>query len=144
MNRKGSEEGLILRNLDVLGLILSFVSFCGRNWLNVRLTCKNFLQTSFQAFDPTVNNNFALKWAIQTGCTKVVEDLLKNKRINPGMENNCSIRKACELGHLEIVKMLLKDKRVDPSAEDNNAIKAASGRLMQLYDWKCKIKRMFK
>ena len=126
MKRKHSEEELILQNLDVLGLILSFVPFDGSNWLNVRLTCKIFLQTSLQAFDPTVNNNCALKWAIQTGYTKVVEDLLTDKRINPGMENNSSIRKASELGHLKIVKMMLNDKRVDPSAENNKAIQDAS------------------
>ena len=119
MKRKHNEKGLILKNLDVLGHILSFVPFNGSNWLNVRLTCKTFLQTSLQSFDPTVNSNCALKWAIQTGCTKVVEVLLKDKRINPGMENNSSIRKASELGHLEIVKMMLNDKRVDPSAKNN-------------------------
>src|SRR6185437_704004 len=78
MERKHSQKELILQNLDVLGLILSFIPFDGSNWLNVRLTCKTFLQTSFQAFDPTVNNNCALKWAIENGNTKVVEDLFKD------------------------------------------------------------------
>ena len=46
---------------------------------------------------------------------EVVQELLKDKRVDPSANNNYAIRWASEKGHLEVVQELLKDNRVDPS-----------------------------
>ena len=56
---------------------------------------------------------------------KMIELLLKDKRIDPSGENNWAISYASSLGQYELVKLLLEDKRVSPTAEENYAIKSA-------------------
>jgi ankyrin repeat protein len=76
--------------------------------------------------DPSVRNNYAIRWASKYGHTDVVELLLQDKRVDPSDGDNEAILYASEKGHTEIVRMLLKDSRVDPSDWDNSAILYAS------------------
>jgi len=77
--------------------------------------------------DPSVNNNWAIKWAADRGLTGIVKALLNDGRVDPAAGNNYAIRWAAGGGHMEVVKALLNDGRADPSAENNNAIIWAAG-----------------
>jgi ankyrin repeat protein len=52
--------------------------------------------------------------ASYNGHSKVVELLLKDKRVDPSDCDNDAIKWASKNGHLEIVKLLSEDKRVNP------------------------------
>jgi putative methionine-R-sulfoxide reductase with GAF domain/ankyrin repeat protein len=52
--------------------------------------------------------------ACRKGHIKIVEILLKEKRINPSAHLCDAFRGACVSGHIKIVEILLKDKRVNP------------------------------
>ena len=89
-----------------------------------------------KGFDPSVNDNFAIRFASQNGHTKVVKVLLDDPRVDPSADNNWAIRFASENGHIEVVKLLLERSifnigfrsaaMVDPSAKNNYAIRWAS------------------
>lgn len=76
-------------------------------------------------YDPSVEDNFALRLACYYNRVKIVKLLLNDKRVDPSLKNNHALRLACYYGNTEIVKILLKDKRVVPSAEENKAIRIA-------------------
>lgn len=84
--------------------------------------CKILLDD--ERVDPTFKKNIALRHATTNNNIRVVELLLKDKRIEPG---HC-IRYAAYGGFLEIVNCLLQDPRVDPSADNNIAIRYATER----------------
>ena len=79
-----------------------------------------------KGFNPSLDDNYAIKWASEYGHIEIVKLLLADKRVDPSDNNNLAIRWASYKGHLEVVKLLLADKRVDPSAENNYAIRWAS------------------
>jgi hypothetical protein len=77
-------------------------------------------------FDPSVNDNYAIRLAARKGFVAVVERLLQDKRVNPSADKNYAVRWAAQFGHLAVVDMLLQDARVDPSAIDNFAVRLAA------------------
>ena len=77
-------------------------------------------------FDPTVDNNKAIRSASNCGHLEVVQLLLNDRRVNPAADDNFAIRWASHNGDHKIVRLLLKDERVNPAARDNEAIRWAS------------------
>lgn len=61
-------------------------------------------------------------FAVGSGHLSVVNELLKDPRVNPATAWNRPIILASERGHLNIVKRLLKESKVDPSYRENEAI----------------------
>src|SRR5690606_17610592 len=89
---------------------------------NAMLVNSNWLRLARRTFYPTKT----LCYASVHGHLEVVQELLKDKRVDPSARDNYAIQYASSNGHLEVVKELLKDKRVDPSAENNEAIQYVS------------------
>jgi hypothetical protein len=77
-------------------------------------------------FDPSADDNRAIKVAAMNGHLVVVERLLRDERVDPSADNNEAIRAAAHFGHLTVVDWLLQDLRVDPSADDNYAVRWAA------------------
>jgi hypothetical protein len=77
-------------------------------------------------FDPSADDNRAVRLAAYFGHLAVVERLLRDLRVDPSARDNDAIASAAREGHLAVVKRLLQDKRVDPSANENRAIRCAS------------------
>ena len=67
------------------------------------------------SFDPSAEDNHAIKKASKNGHNDLVKILLQDNRVDPSAENNCAISSASRNGHNEVVKLLLQDQRVDPS-----------------------------
>jgi ankyrin repeat protein len=77
-------------------------------------------------FDPSVDDNHAVRMAADCGHLAVVDRLLQDKRVDPSADNNYAVGLAAENGHLAVVERLLQDPRVDPSARDNYAVRGAA------------------
>ena len=73
-------------------------------------------------FDPSADDNYAIRKASEKGHLNVVNRLLEDDRVDPSARDNYAIRTASGNGHLNVVNRLLKDDRVDPSDFDNEAI----------------------
>ena len=65
---------------DLIVDILSFIKE-RKYWLSVKLTCKKFLQASIKAFDPSGNDNYAIRLASENGYLEVVQELLKHNQV---------------------------------------------------------------
>jgi ankyrin repeat protein len=76
--------------------------------------------------DPTIDDNYALRWACLYGYSELVELLLQDGRADPTVHGNISIMWACENGHIDVVKLLLEDGRADPTVTYNYPIRKAS------------------
>ena len=76
--------------------------------------------------DPSIQNNYAIRYAAENGYPDVVELLLKDSRVDPSAHYNWAIRWAALNGHKDVVELLLRINTVDPFAEDNWAIKWAA------------------
>lgn len=98
-------------------------------WKNYKLTNEKFamiLSRKFSInfllknkhFDPSFNDNYAIKWASYYGILSAVEKLLIDNRVDPSACKNFAIEWASANGHLEVVKALLKHNSVNPN--DNN------------------------
>jgi ankyrin repeat protein len=74
------------------------------------------LLLKYKAFNPSKNNNWAIRYAAKNGHTNIVSILLKDKRVNPTDNKNWAIRSAfCNTEYNNgnyIVDLLWKDKRV--------------------------------
>jgi ankyrin repeat protein len=70
-------------------------------------------------FDPSADDNRAIRQAAEGGHVAVVERLLRDARVDPSADGNRAIRQAAKNGHIAVVERLLRDARVDPSANDN-------------------------
>ncbi len=68
-----------------------------------------------------INRANYLEWALP-----ILDNLLKDPRVDPSTRSNKCIKLASEWGHTEAVKLLLRDPRVNPSHDDNRAIRMAS------------------
>jgi ankyrin repeat protein len=66
--------------------------------------------------DPSVDDNYAIRWASGGGYTEIVDLLLKDPRVDPSAEDNDAIRWAYLSGHKNIVEMLFSKVN---SSEDN-------------------------
>src|SRR5690606_6818132 len=89
---------------------------------NAMLVNSNWLRLARRTFYPTTT----LSYASTNGHLEIVQELLKDNRVNPSAQGNEAIRVASKNGHLEIVRELLKDNRVDPSTLNNWTIREAS------------------
>jgi ankyrin repeat protein len=77
-------------------------------------------------FDPSADDNRAIRLAAAKGHLAVVERLLQDERVDPTANDNFAVRMAAHGGHLAVVERLLQDARVDPSADDNRAVLLAA------------------
>jgi ankyrin repeat protein len=75
---------------------------------------------SHDLFDPSDDDNYAIKIASEHGRTEVVRLLLNDNRVDPSARNNNAITFASFHGNTEVVRLLLSDKRIDPFADDDN------------------------
>jgi len=82
----------------------------------------NIVKELLSIIDPSIRNNFAIRFAAKNGHKDVVELLLKDSRVDPGARDNEAIRYAAYYGHKKTVELLLEDSRVDPSAVNSQAI----------------------
>jgi hypothetical protein len=64
-----------------------------------------------EGVDPSLWDNYAIRWASIRGYTKMVERLLLDSRIDPN--DWVLFEEVCGKGHLEVVESLLLDSRVD-------------------------------
>ena len=77
-------------------------------------------------FDPSADDNCAIRLAALSGHLAVVERLLQDERVDPSARDNVAVLSAAFNGHLAVVERLLRDVRVDPSARENDAIRKAA------------------
>lgn len=64
--------------------------------------------------DPSADNNYALRCAVDMGNENLVNILLKDERIEPSALHNEAIYKATKKGFVKITELLLNHKRFDP------------------------------
>lgn len=76
--------------------------------------------------DPSINDNFAIKEASESGYTELVRLLLSDPRVDPSAFNDYALRRSAENGHAAVVLLLLQDERADPSAVNDYAIRYAA------------------
>jgi len=110
---------------EIISHVFSFLSF-GSEWYSVLQVCQRFLRIGRRAFDPSINENSAIRWAARNGKMEALVGLLRDERVDPSQGGDKAIRWACWNGHTEVVKVLLRDSRVNPSANDNYSIRVAS------------------
>lgn len=75
--------------------------------------------TAFRRFvaegvDPSVENNLALRKAVENGHFYVTKLLLGDPRVDTSVINLKVIQKAVEHKHREVIDLLVKDPRIDP------------------------------
>lgn len=70
----------------------------------------------------SIQNEFYI--LIKENDIKMVESLLKNKKVDVSAENNWAIELASTSGHFEMVKLLLNDKKVNPADNRNWTIQS--------------------
>jgi surface antigen len=80
----------------------------------------------YAMFDPSADDNYAVRLAARHGHIAVVERLLQDKRVDPSADDNYAVRRAAGYGHLAVVERLLQDVRVDPSDDNNYAVRWAA------------------
>jgi len=76
--------------------------------------------------DPSIEDNYAIRWAARNDHKDILELLLQDPRVDPSVLDNWVIKWAAYYGHKDVVQLLLRDSRVDPSADDNYAIRWAA------------------
>lgn len=64
-------------------------------------------------------------WAISLNERKLVNQLLKDSRLDPSCREDEAFRSACGVGHLDMVRLLLLDERINPAANENQGIQLA-------------------
>jgi len=79
-----------------------------------------------RSVDPSVDDNYPIKIASESGNTEVVKLLLSDPRVDPTVNNNGVIKRAAKNGHVKVVKILLDDGRIDPTTQDNYALQWSS------------------
>ncbi len=58
--------------------------------------------------DPSIRNNYAIRYANANGHLSVVERLLQDERVDPSADDNYAICYASYNGHLQVVQRLLR------------------------------------
>jgi ankyrin repeat protein len=102
--------------VDVIKIVLANLAF--EDWLSVFLVSKLLYQTAKKSFDPSVDNNRALRFAIRRNFMHLVIELLEgnrdrklyshsDKRVNPNSPNSVPLLIACTTGNAAVVKLLL-------------------------------------
>lgn len=108
-----------LINLEQFGTIM--FQFC--SWK--RLDDELIFILKRKEFDPSKDNNLAIRMASKYGRSKIVYILLKDSRIDPTVNNCFTLYSATYFGHLRVVQLLLRDKRVDPTIGSNAPLRIA-------------------
>ena len=110
------------RNIEAIKLLLSCPKFnvCSDYNQNMLiLSCKENdidlleMLMADKRFDPSYNNNKAIKEACSNGRGNVVKILLKDSRINPSDNENIALKLAVLKGYSGIVELLLGDHRIN-------------------------------
>lgn len=81
-------------------------------------------------YDPTLEDNCALRLACESGYTETVRILLFSPLVDPTAGESDALKMAVWSGHAQIVKLLLEDGRADPAAQNNEVLRRACTR-----DW---------
>ena len=63
-------------------------------------------------FDPSADDNYAIRYTSGNGHLNVLNRLLKDDRVDPSANNNYAIRFATKYKHLNVVNRLKQDPRV--------------------------------
>ena len=69
-------------------------------------------------FDPSIENNYALRRFARQGNLKVVKELLEDPRVDPAAMQSQALVFAIENDHYDVAEALLKDGRADAGARD--------------------------
>jgi len=72
-------------------------------------------------FDPSIDNNNALIFAISSNKPDIINLLLTDQRVDPSTDNNTLFLYACKNNHITMIKRLLHDHRVNPADRENEA-----------------------
>lgn len=72
--------------------------------------------------DPSVDENFAIRYACTLGHTAVVQMLLEDPRVDPSVHDGLCLYNASGYNYWDVVKILLSDHRVDPSVRENGLL----------------------
>ncbi len=75
--------------------------------------------------NPSVDDNYCIKWACANGYPDIVSLLLYDGRANPLVENNYCLKWAARRGHNDVIKLLLKDTRVSNKKDIKEAAEIA-------------------
>lgn len=108
-----------LINLERFGTII--FQFCSWKRLNDELV---FILKR-KEFDPSRDNNLAIRVASRYGRSKIVYMLLKDSRVDPTVNNCFALYSATYFRHLRVVQLLLKDGRSDPTIGSNAPLRIA-------------------
>jgi hypothetical protein len=93
---------------------------------NGHIDVVDYLLRHATMFDPSADDNRAIRLAAANGHVAVVERLLQEKLVDPSAYNNDAVGLAAQNGHLAVVERLLQDERVDPSGDNNHAVRWAA------------------
>lgn len=95
-------------------------------------------------FDPSIQDNVAIKEASRYGYLETMRVLLEDKRVDPSAEDNKAVISAYDHGHLDAVRLLLTDPRVTTKLQqmrndprimlraDQRALRLKYDRILQL------------
>eukprot|EP01118_Nematostelium_gracile_P005359 TRINITY_DN168_c0_g1_i2.p1 TRINITY_DN168_c0_g1~~TRINITY_DN168_c0_g1_i2.p1 ORF type:complete len:258 (+),score=55.84 TRINITY_DN168_c0_g1_i2:1-774(+) len=137
---------------ELLSIIFSFVPYCGRSWLNIKLVSRSWKAISDDVFDPRqvdavsrmirLGNESAvlgflgltqfdvkgeiLRLVCKNGKMSLLEKLISDGRIDPSINDHEAFIAACWNSRLDVIQRLLKDDRIDPSVQYNQCIRFAS------------------
>jgi Ankyrin repeats (3 copies) len=75
--------------------------------------------------DPSVSDNYAIKYAVMKGYTIIVRLLLADSRTDPCVDDNLALRHALRYKQKEITQMLIKDDRFMAVAGGHEAMLSA-------------------
>ncbi|KAJ3378272.1 hypothetical protein HDU92_007549 [Lobulomyces angularis] len=75
--------------------------------------------------NPSVFDNYCVKYATRNRHYKVMELLFSDERVDPTSNHNWAMKWACTFGYAELVRFLLSHPKVNPSAEYNEAVNLA-------------------
>lgn len=151
LKRSAKELGNALEEMMILDL--SWLDEDAFHYLEDGDNPRDFLRAlKLKQFDPSTSNDYALHVACEFGHYDVVEELLRDSRVNPDraiqtaaehgyarivqlllgdsrvvgrVDGNLALVKAAEFGHLEVINVLLKDPRINADTDENHAIQIA-------------------
>ena len=119
----GSNVITLLKNGEETAVALN--KQFGHASLYGELEVLKFLSTH-DTFDPSFDDNYALRAASAHGRIKVVKILLDDERVDPSAQGDYAFCFACAGGHLDVAKRLLFCETVDLTVCTNYALRVAS------------------
>jgi ankyrin repeat protein len=82
-------------------------------------------------YDPSINNDKALIYAIQSKNLKMLKLILSDQRVNIIKNGYMALQEAIYDSNFDMVEYLLKYTEIDPSANNNSAIYTLAGNIAQ-------------